>query len=94
MGGGNPVYGATVLFQSVVGRAASGTPVIAIGDTNIHRNPVPVILSSSQINVLSDANGLAGAKLTSGSFPGPLIIQGSAAVGTASLPFLAQSVGQ
>jgi hypothetical protein len=88
----NPVRGADVVFQSYVGRWNQASPVQwIIGDTIITRNPMPVILYSSQATVSSDADGLATLTPSVGGLAGALEIQGTAAVGGSTLPFELQS---
>ena len=93
IGTGNPVRGASVVFQAVIGRAANGAPVVQLGDTTIQRNPLPIILSSFQITATTDTSGLASFQPSTNGFSGALVIEGSASAGTASLPFLMQSFG-
>ena len=93
-GGGNPVRGASVTFQQLIGRAGSGDIGTSIGDTNIHRNPLPVVLAATSTTTLSDANGLASIQPGSAGVLGAVVIQGTASSGIASLPFLAQSFGR
>jgi len=93
-GTGNPVRGVAVNFQVVVERPPDGNPVVSISDTSIGRNPLPVILASSQVTILSDVNGLATIQPTSAGVPGAVVIQGTASAGVASLPFEAQSFGR
>jgi hypothetical protein len=88
----NPVRGAAVVFQSYLGRWNQASPIQwIIGDTIITRTPMPVILSSSQATVTSDANGLATLTPSVGGLAGALEIQGTAAVGGSTLPFELQS---
>jgi len=91
--GGNPVRGATIGFQWVVIRPPADDSGISIGDTNIGRNPMPVVLASLQGSVNSGADGIAAMRPTTGGFTGTLVIQGTASAGTASLPFEARWVG-
>jgi len=93
-GTGNPVRGAAVNFQVVVERPPDGNPVVSIGETSIGHNPLPVILASSQVTILSDVDGLATIQPTSAGIPGAVVIQGTASAGVASLPFEAQSFGR
>ena len=88
----HPVLGANVTFQSLVARAPQDSPVIWIGDTGITSHPMPVILASSQVSVQSDAGGLAASQPSSVGVQGPVIILGTAAAGSASLPFALQSL--
>ncbi len=92
--GGNPVRGASVAFQWVIGRDPGGDSGVSIGDTNIRRNPLPVILGSVKVTRSSDVNGLATVLPTNTGIPGAIVIQGTASSGIASLPFLAESFGR
>ena len=87
----NPVAGANVVFQSTVERSGEGSsPGITGGDTTITPSPTPVILSSSQTLVPSDANGLASFQPSSGGFEGALQIVGTATAGSRQVPFTLQ----
>ena len=87
----HPVLGASVAFQSLVARAPQGLPVVWIGDTGITSIPMPVILASSQISVLSDVNGIASVQPSSGGVQGPVIVLGTSTAGSSSLQFALQS---
>jgi IPT/TIG domain len=88
----NPVSGAAVTFQSVIGRALNNEPVIWIGDLGITQNPMPVLLGSSQASVITDSNGLATLQPSTNSIQGPLLILGTATIGSVSQPFMLQSL--
>jgi hypothetical protein len=88
----NPVLGASVLFQSLLGRTNSNAPIVSGGDTDITTNPMPIILGMSQAAVTSDVNGFASMQPSTGGFLGALGILGTATAGPASLPFLLQSL--
>jgi hypothetical protein len=88
----NPVVGAGVLFQSLLGRTIADAPIVSGGDTNITKNPMPIILGISQAAVNSDANGLATMQPSTGGFLGALAILGTVTAGPASLPFQLQSL--
>ena len=88
----NPVVGASVLFQSLLGRTIADAPIVSGGDTNITRNEMPIILGMSQVSVTSDANGLASMHPSTGGFQGALAILGTVTAGPASLPFQLQSL--
>lgn len=90
---GNPVRGANVVFQYVIGRAPDGGSAIQIGDTSITRNPPPNVLASVVTTVQSDVDGLATIQPSTQGIPGALLILGTANAGVASLPFAAQSFG-
>jgi hypothetical protein len=42
----NPVRGADVRFESIIGRPPKNAPIVVVGDDIIGRNPMPVILGS------------------------------------------------
>ena len=88
----HPVLGVGVVFQWLVARAPQNLPVVWIGDTGITGNPMPVILSSLQVQVQSDSNGLATIQPSSNGVAGPVIVLGAAAVGISSLQFELQSL--
>jgi hypothetical protein len=88
----NPVRGAGVDFQSVIGRAADEAPVVSAGETVITRTPMPIILGSSQTLAPSDAAGLASIQPPTGGFQGALLILGSTSAGNSTLQFAAQSL--
>ncbi|MBZ5653053.1 MAG: IPT/TIG domain-containing protein, partial [Acidobacteriia bacterium] len=88
----HPVLGANVTFQVVVSRPTAASPPVSIGGIIIGKNPPPVIVSSSQITVLSDTLGLATLQPSTGAAQGALVIQGTAAAGTSVLPFQLQSL--
>ena len=74
----------------LIGRDTAGDSTVSIGDTNIQHRPVPVILASSKATVVSDVNGLATIQPTNAGIAGAIVIQGTASVGIATLPFTAQ----
>ena len=88
----NPVLGATVLFQSLLGRTAGNNPIISGGDTQIGRNPLPIILGSSQNSTTSNAQGLASLQPSTQGFQGALAILGTAMGGSSNLQFVMQSL--
>jgi hypothetical protein len=88
----DPVFGASVSFQSIIGRAVNDQPIVWLANTGITQNPMPVILASAQIAALSDSNGLATAQPGPGAVQGPALILGSATTGTATLQFVLQSL--
>src|SRR4029077_3960388 len=75
----HPVLGANVTFQAVVSRPVAGPPPVSIGGIVITRNPAPVIVSSSQLAILSDSAGLATFHPPVGGGPGAVLIQGTSA---------------
>ncbi|HSS96259.1 MAG TPA: Ig-like domain-containing protein, partial [Terriglobales bacterium] len=90
---GDPVRGADIAFQLFISRDNGGDSSVSIGDTSIQHRPLPVILASSKSFIVSDVNGLASVQPTNAGIPGPIVIQGTASVGIATLPFAAQSFG-
>jgi len=88
----NNVLGASVVFQSVVMRPAYGVGGRQVGDTVITPEPMPVIVSSSQSTVISGSNGLASLQAATG-VPFPAVVEGSASVGTSTLPYQLETVG-
>jgi hypothetical protein len=88
----HPVIGANVTFQVVVSRPATAPPPVSIGGIVITNNPAPVIVSSSQVSILSDGSGLASLQPSSAGTQGALMIQGTVAAGTSILPFQLQSL--
>ncbi len=88
----HPVLGATVAVQTIVAREPQNQPIVWIGDTGISGNPQPVILSSSQANLTSDTNGQVTISPSTGSAQGPVLVLGSAGVGSSSLKFELQSL--
>jgi len=88
----NPVLGASVMFQSLLGRTNNDAPVVSGGDTIITRDQMPVILGMSQVSVNSDASGLASMQPSAGGFEGALAILGTVTAGSRSLPLQLQSL--
>ena len=88
----NPVLGASVLFQSLLGRTNNAAPIVSGGDTNITDNPLPILLGTSQTPVVSDLNGMASMQPSTGSFQGALAILGTITAGGGTMPFLLQSL--
>jgi hypothetical protein len=86
----NPVLGANVLFQSLLGRTLNDAPIVSGGDTTITRNPMPIILGTAQTSVSSDASGLASLQPSTGGFQGALAILGTVTAGPGSMPFQLQ----
>jgi hypothetical protein len=88
---GNPVFGATVVFQSVVSLPAPASSPTPIGGIIISRNPAPVIISSSQGSVLSDINGLATFQPSTQGQPEAVQVQGTMTAGAGTFNFLLRS---
>ncbi len=81
----NAVLGASVLFQSTVLRPAGGNQTLAPADPIVTQTGTPVILSSSQNTIASDANGLASFVPSVGSFTGLLEIEIQVSAGTTAV---------
>jgi IPT/TIG domain len=88
----NPVLGASVVFQSLVGRMPNNEPILWIGQSTSTQQRMPVILSSTQTNVLSDINGLATIQPSTGGIQGAVVVLGTASAGSASQQFQLQSL--
>src|SRR5579863_10465357 len=88
----DPVLGADVEFQSLIGRTANNEPIISAGDTNFGRNALPIILGSSQSSATSDVNGLVSLQTSTDGFEGALAILGQAAAGSGEVQFMMQSL--
>ncbi len=76
----------------VVSRPAPAPPPVSVGGIIVTRNPAPIIVSALQISVLSDAAGLATFQPSTGAAQEAIVIQGTSAAGTSSLPFRLQSL--
>jgi hypothetical protein len=81
----NPVLGAGVLFQSVVIRPLGIDTTVGTGDGTGTQAGMPVILSSTQVSVQSNANGLASIVPSVGTFTGPLEIELQVSAGTTAV---------
>jgi hypothetical protein len=88
----HPVLGASVTFQSIISRTAPDPPPVPLEEIIITRNPMPVIVSSSQATMLSDVNGLAMIQPSNGTVQGVIQILDTAVAGGSSLQFSAQSL--
>lgn len=88
----DPVLGASVFFQSLVGRSPDGEPVLWIAQSGISQPIVPVILAESQVTVLSNINGLATVQPATGGIQGAVLISGTASAGANTLDFVLQSL--
>jgi IPT/TIG domain len=88
----HPVLGANVTYQSIISRIAPDPPPIPLGGIIIDRNPMPVIVASSQAVVASDISGLATIQPSSGTIQGPIQILDTATVGNSTLIFSLQSL--
>jgi hypothetical protein len=89
----DPVQGATVVFQAIVGRTADNAPIISAGDNNPGNDALSVILGSWQASAVSNASGLVSVPASSAGLTGEIAVLGTASAGNASLPFVLQSVG-
>jgi hypothetical protein len=56
---GNPVCGVSVSFRVLVSAASSGSTTVTSGEVVTTHPSDPVVLSSTQVSVVSDSNGLA-----------------------------------
>jgi hypothetical protein len=90
----DPVLGASVFFQSLVGRSPNNEPILWIAQSGISQPTIPVILAQSQMTVLSDVNGLASVQPTAGGVQGPVVIVGAASAGPGAVNFQLQSLLQ
>jgi hypothetical protein len=88
----DPVLGASVFFQSVVGRSPDGQPILWIAQSGISQPTIPIILGQSQMTVFSDVNGLASVQPTARGVQGPVVILGAASAGPATINFQLQSL--
>ena len=88
----DPVLGASVFFQSLVGRSPDGEPVLWIAQSGISQPIVPVILAESQVTVLSNINGLATVQPATGGIQGAVLISGTASAGANTLDFVLRSL--
>ncbi len=89
----NPVRGAGVVFEQVVSRPQGGAPGDPGGGDNvITRNPMPVILSSSQVTVQSGVDGLASVTPSTGGLQESVQIAGTATAGDSTLQFELESL--
>ena len=88
----NSVLGASILFQSLIGRTNNDAPIVSGGDTNITMTSLPILLGTSQTAVLSDVNGMASIQPSTGGFEGALAILGTATAGSGNMPFQMQSL--
>jgi len=89
----DPVLGASVLFQSYVGRTGQNAPIIWAGEAGISQSSMSVILAAPRATVQSDVNGLAVFQLTSAGISGDVAVVGSAGVGNTTVQFAAQQLG-
>lgn len=81
----NPILGAGVLFQSTVQRPAGYDLTLTPADPIVTQPGTPVILSTSQITIQSDVNGLASLVPSVGSFTGTLEIETQVSAGTTAV---------
>jgi hypothetical protein len=88
----HPVQGASVTFQTTIGRAAQNELIVSGGDTNIGNYPMPIVLGTAEVPVVTDASGAASMLPSGEGFPGPLLILGTASTGGSSLNVAFQSL--
>jgi hypothetical protein len=89
----DPVLGASVLFQSYVGRVPQNEPIIWLGEAGISQPAMPVILAAPQATMVTDVNGLASFAISSAGISGDVAIVGSATIGNSSMSFEGQQLG-
>ena len=80
----NPVMGVPVTFKSMIFLPDADAPVEVSGDDGSTQHAMKVLLGSSQINPLTDANGLATLVPSTGGFSRPLEIEIVASAGAAA----------
>ena len=88
----NPVQAVDVIFESIVTRPSRNAPILTTGETVITHNAMPIILSSSQASVPSDANGLATIQPSPGRIQGSTLIVGTTTAGTSTLQYALESL--
>ncbi|MFI5070454.1 MAG: IPT/TIG domain-containing protein [Terriglobales bacterium] len=88
----DPVLGASVFFQSLVGRSRNNEPILWIAQSGISQPTIPIILAQSQATVSSDSDGLASVQPTASGIDGAVLVVGSASVATSTLDFQLQSL--
>jgi len=88
----NPVQGASVFFQTLIGRASGGALIVSGGDTKFTRDEMPVILGSTQAFMTSDVNGLVNMEPSTDGIQGALAILGMATAGGSNQEFALQSL--
>lgn len=87
------VSGANVAFIAYIGRMPGNEPIVWAGQSTISQPAMPIILAESQLNVQSDANGIASFPISAAGISGNVAIVGSATLGNASVGFEAQELG-
>ncbi len=90
----NPVLAASVFFQTVTGRSPNDSPMLWIAGTGITQPTIPVLLAETQATLTSDSNGLVSIQPSSGAIQGPVVILGTASIGTSALDFGLQSLSR
>ena len=88
----NPVLGESVTAQTTVFRSGGSPPTGADGETNPGNPAMPVILSVTQTNVISDIDGLVNLVPSDGGFGAPVSVDLQVAAGGARLDCLLQTV--
>src|SRR5262249_26290005 len=88
---GDPVRGASVLFQILIERPQKDTPVVWLGDGIIGHQPMPVILGSTSNTIVSDGYGMVSLTPSTSGFVGRLILAGTATAGVTSDVFQLES---
>ena len=88
-----PVVGAAVTFQNVVLRPVGDAPAQGSGDYHAGNPGMPIILSATQSNLVSDGNGQASIVPSTAGFSGSLEVDVSATAGTkAALQYVLQAL--
>lgn len=88
----NPVIGAAVSFLTAVLRPVGSSPAGPPGETSTGDPAMPVILSTNQSTLATDANGLAGVLPSVGTFTGTLEVDISASAGNATLVYALEAL--
>jgi hypothetical protein len=87
----NPVIGANVVFQSVVLRLIAEPPPVSVGGIIVGKGPMPVVVSSSQVSVISGSGGWASIQPSIGGVQGSAEVEGTVSAGTNTIQFLLQA---
>ena len=90
----NPVMGASVVFQALVGRPAGDNLALATDPEWNNQNGMPIILSSTQVTVQSGSNGIASIIPSVSSFSGILELQIQVSAGSATIEDVMESFPQ
>jgi len=88
----NPVLGATVAAQTSVFRSGGSASAGGDGETNPGNPAMPVILSVSQANAVSDIDGMVSLVPSDGGFSAPVSVDVQLTTGSAMLDYRLQTV--